>query len=220
MAAAARSSLAAAPPAGGRTFSLPPAAGWASWWVVHGAGTHAFAAALSLSASAIWQAIAAGLRARADRVSFNPKRPPPPPSPRPARPALLPAKQVWASSREEVPYTLRKHAVLVSIGMEQKLGREAFQQVSGGSSTAFAEAWRGVLSGGAWAWLGAVGCTTRAWQGGAHGGKHVSGHSHAAQLEPRLALRCRCCWRLRWRGGSFRPTTQRCRCAAGLLCAG
>ncbi|GAB4823202.1 hypothetical protein N2152v2_010248 [Parachlorella kessleri] len=36
---------------------------------------------------------------------------------------------VWYSSRQEVPYTGRKHSVLVSSEMEQELGLETFKQV-------------------------------------------------------------------------------------------
>ena len=36
---------------------------------------------------------------------------------------------VWASSREEIPYTGRKHAILVDIHTERELGAQTFRQV-------------------------------------------------------------------------------------------
>lgn len=52
------------------------------------------------------------------------------PSDRPTNPAPT-HPQIWLSSREEVPYTLRKHAILVTCDMERALGRETFKQVGG-----------------------------------------------------------------------------------------
>lgn len=36
---------------------------------------------------------------------------------------------VWVSSREEIPYSGRKHAILVDIGTERELGAQTFKQV-------------------------------------------------------------------------------------------